>query len=72
MFKQAKDSSGRQLLAREIAEVKGRPNSQQMTEDVYLIAKDIALSDGELEPAEEEMLKKLANLLGVDPSRFEF
>ena len=72
MFKRAKDSSGRQLLARELDDVKTRPNGSQMAEDAYLIALDIANSDGELEAAEEAVLKKLAARLGVDASKFEF
>lgn len=72
MFKRAKDASGRQQLARELDDIKNRPDGQQMAEDAYLIAQDIAFSDGELEPAEEQVLKKIANRLGVDPSKFEF
>lgn len=72
MFKRAKDASGRQQLARELDDIKGRPDGTQMAEDVYLIAADIAMADGELEPQEEVVLKKLANRLGIDPSRFEF
>jgi tellurite resistance protein TerB len=72
MFKRAKDFSGRQLLARELDDIKGRPDGPQMAEDAYMIALDIAHSDGELEDAEKEVLKKLANRLNVDPSKFEF
>lgn len=72
MFKRAKDSSGRQQLARELDDIKSRPQGAQMAEDVYLIAVDIALADGEIEPAEKDVLGKIANRLGVDPSKFEF
>lgn len=72
MFRRAKEASGRQQLARELDDIKGRENSAQMAEDVYLIAVDIAHADGELEAEEEVVLKKLATRLGVDPSRFEF
>lgn len=72
MFKRAKDSSGRQQLARELDDIKSRPQGAQMAEDVYLIAVDIALADGEIEPAEKDVLAKIANRLGVDPSKFEF
>lgn len=72
MFKRAKDASGRQALARELDDIKGREGAAQMAEDVYLIALDIAHADGELEPEEEAILKKIAARLGVDPSRFEF
>jgi tellurite resistance protein TerB len=70
MFKRAKDASGRQLLARELDDIKGREGS--MAEDVYLVALDVAMSDGTLEPEEEVVLKKLAARLGVDLSKFEF
>lgn len=72
MFRRAREASGRQQLAREIDDIKSRPNGAKMAEDVYLVALDIAHADGELEPAEEAVLKKLAARLGVDPSRFEF
>ncbi len=72
MFKRAKETSGRQLLARELDDIKSRPNGSQMAEDAYLIALDIANADGELEPAEEAVLKKLAARLGVDASKFDF
>lgn len=72
MFKRAKDSSGRQQLARELDDIKTRPNGMQMAEDAYLIALDIAMSDGEIEPAEADVLKKIAARLGVDTSKFEF
>jgi tellurite resistance protein len=72
MFKRAKDASGRQMLARELDDVKGKTDGAQMAEDAYLIALDIANSDGEQEPAEADILKKLAARLGVDAAKFEF
>lgn len=72
MLKRAKEFSGRQQLARELDDIKGRPNGAQMAEDAYGVALDIAHADGELEPQEAEVLKKIAARLGVDPSRFEF
>lgn len=72
MFKRAKDSSGRQQLARELDDIKTRANGAQMAEDVYLIALDIANSDGEVEPEEEVVLKKIAARLGIDTSKFDF
>ena len=72
MFKRAKDSSGRQQLARELDDIKTRPGGAQMAEDVYLIAKDIAMADGEIEPEEDVVLKKIASRLGVDPANFDF
>lgn len=72
MFSRGKDKSGRQLLARELDDLKGKPNASQMAEDVFLLASDIALADGTVQPEEEEVLKKLATRLGVDASKFEF
>jgi tellurite resistance protein len=72
MFKRAKDASGRQQLARELDDIKSRPDAAQMSEDIYLIALDIANADGELEPEEEVVLKKIAARLGVDASKFDF
>lgn len=72
MFKRAKDVSGRQQLARELDDIKGRPDGATMVEDVYLIALDIANADGEIEPQEDVVLKKIATRLGVDASKFEF
>lgn len=72
MFKRAASASGRQGLARELDDIKGRPNGAQMGEDVYLVALDVANSDGELEPEEEATLKKIASRLGVDASKFDF
>lgn len=72
MFKLAKDASGRQQLARELDDIKGRANGAQMADDVYLVALDIANADGEVEPQEEVVLKKIAARMGVDASRFDF
>jgi tellurite resistance protein len=60
------------MLARELDDVKGKTDGAQMAEDAYLIALDIANSDGEQEPAEADILKKLAARLGVDAAKFEF
>ncbi|MBI1690496.1 tellurite resistance TerB family protein [Methylorubrum sp. DB1722] len=70
MFKRAKDASGRQQLARELDDIKGRDGS--MAEDVYLVALDVAHADGQVEPEEDVVLKKIAARLGVDISKFEF
>lgn len=72
MFKRAKEMSGRQQLARELDDIKSRPNGAQMAEDAYLIALDIAHSDGEVEPAEDAVLKKIAARLGIDTTKFDF
>jgi tellurite resistance protein TerB len=72
MFRRAKEASGRQQLARELDDVKGKPNGAQMAEDVYLLALDIANADGEVEPQEDAVLKKIAGRLGVDAGKFDF
>lgn len=72
MFRRAVDASGRQALARELDDIKSRPDGHQMGEDVYLIAMDVADADGEREPQEDATLKKIAARLGVDASKFEF
>lgn len=72
MFKLAKDASGRQQLARELDDIKGRPTGAQMADDVYLICLDIANADGQVEPEEDVVLKKIAARLGVDTTRFDF
>lgn len=71
MFKRAKDASGRQHLARELDDIKGRDGGQ-MAEDVYLVALDVANADGQVEPEEDVVLKKIAARLGVDTSKFDF
>lgn len=72
MFKRAKEGSGRQQLARELDDIKNRPNGGQMAEDVYLIAKDVAFADGDIGEKEAEVLKKIAARLQVDESKFDF
>lgn len=72
MFSQAKTATGRASLGRELADVKGKPNSPQMCEDVYLVATDIAGSDGETDEKEAAVLAKIAAFLGVDPQKSIF
>lgn len=72
MFRRASEASGRQALARELDDIKGRPDGAKMGEDVYLVALDVAGADGEIEPEEQAVLEKIARRIGVDPSKFEF
>lgn len=65
-------SSGRQQLARELEDCKGKENSRQMCDDIYLVAKDIAAADGETEPEEVKVLAAIAKKLNVDESSFDF
>jgi len=64
--------SGKQQLARELDDCKGKENSRQMLDDIYLTAADIAAADGEVEPQEKDVLEKIARRLGVDVSQFDF
>jgi tellurite resistance protein len=72
MFKRASDSSGKQQLARELDDIKTRPDGAQMAEDVYLIAQDVANADGSIDEAEQTTLNKIASRMGVDVSKFDF
>lgn len=72
MFSQAKTGTGRASLGRELADVKGKPNSPQMCEDVYLVAADIAAADGDTDEKETAVLAKIAGFLGVDPQKSIF
>jgi len=72
MFSRSKDMSGRQSLARELDDIGQRPDGKQMGEDVYLIAVDVSMADGEQEPEEKVVLEKIAKRLGVDVSKFDF
>ncbi len=72
MFKRAKDRSGRQSLAGELDDIKARADGQRMADDVYLVASDVAMADGEIEPEEAVVLEKIAKRLNVDPSKFDF
>ncbi|ANZ49924.1 putative terB [Erwinia phage vB_EamM_Parshik] len=53
---------GRRAALRQIADVKG---DQRECEDVLDVATAIARADGEIEPAEVEMLKQIAEALGL-------
>lgn len=73
-LKHAKDASGRQFLAREIDAVKSMPSGSQMAEDVYLVALDVASSNHNGKPGDDEtaVLQKIAKRLSIDESKFEF
>lgn len=70
MLKRCKTMSGRAALMRELDDVALK--DQDMRDDVYLAAADIAASDGTVEPAEKTVLTKIAGRLGVNPAKFEF
>lgn len=70
----ATTASGKQELARNLDKVLGLPNGSQMADDVYLVAVDVASSNHNGKPGEDEqrVLDKLANRLHVDATKFDF
>lgn len=70
----AQSASGKQELARALDKVLGLPNGNEMKDDVYLMALDVASANSRHEVGEDEqrVLDKLAARLHVDPSKFEF
>ena len=68
MFAKAESYSGRIQLMRELDDVKSK-EPHTMAEDCYLVGLDIAHADGELEPAEADVLQKIAQRMGVDLKR---
>jgi len=68
---QSKTTTGKQELSRALMRVLEKPDSVQMAEDVYAVAKDVA-SVGDIGPEEEVVLGKIAKLLRVDTSKFLF
>lgn len=67
-------ASGKQELARQLDAVLSAPNGQQMAEDVYLVALDVASANSHHTVGEDEqrVLEKLSKRLNVDPTKFEF
>lgn len=66
MFKRAKGGlTGRVGLMKEIEEAKGRSTADDL-ELVLAIAIDVSRSDGEIEPAEQKVLEKIAATLRLD------
>jgi tellurite resistance protein TerB len=67
-------ASGKQELARSLDRVLTLPNGAEMSDDVYLVAVDVASSNSHHSVGEDEqkVLDKLAARLHVDPSKFEF
>jgi len=60
--------SGKLGLWKEVEDVASDP---EMAETIFVTALDIAESDGEIEPAEQTVLNKLAQTLSVDPRKFD-
>lgn len=66
MFKRAKQGlTGRVGLMKEIEEAKGKSTSDDL-ELILAIAIDVSRSDGEIEPAEQKVLEKIAATLRLD------
>lgn len=55
-------ATGRSRIMRELRDVKG---SEQEKEDVLALGASVALSDGEMEPAEEKVLNEIAREFGL-------
>jgi tellurite resistance protein len=68
--KKAVDSAGRQDLIEEFEDLKRQPDSQKMRDRIFLVCKDIAKADGEIEPPEQKRLDVIARLLDVDQAKF--
>lgn len=60
--------SGKLGLWKEVEDVASDP---EMAEVIFVTALDIAEADGEIEAAEQTVLDKLAQILSVDPRKFE-
>lgn len=68
MLKRAETGrAGRMGLYKEIEDIS---SDNDMAELVLLTALDIADSDGELEPAEEKVIEKIAQKLGLDAKKY--
>lgn len=67
-------ASGKQELARALDRVLTLSNARDMSDDVYLVAVDVASSNSHHTVGEDEqrVLDKLATRLHVDPTKFEF
>lgn len=60
--------TGRMGLYKEIDDI---ASDAEMAEVVYLTALDVSESDGEMEPEEKEVLKKIADRLHIDQKKYE-
>lgn len=70
MWKRAKGGmAGRLGLKREIEDVKSKSSSEDV-EMLFAIACDIAMADGEVEPAERKVLEGLAQTLGLNARNY--
>lgn len=70
MIKRAKGGiSGRLGLYREIEEAKARSTSDDL-EMLFVIAIDVAMSDGEYEPEERKVLEKIGKALGLNANSY--
>lgn len=68
----AAEGSGKQELVDELKDLKNHENGAKMAQQVYLMAKDVAKSDGTIGDQEKQALGILAGILGVNESDFAF
>lgn len=66
MLTKAKTRAGKMSLKRELGDV----TDHQMKEDVFLMALDVAESDGQIEDAEKPVLLEIAGIYGLDPKKY--
>lgn len=60
--------TGRLGLYKEIEDI---AKDGEMAETVFVTALDVSEADGEMEPQERDVLRKIAGLLRVDPRKFD-
>lgn len=62
--------SGKIQLRREIQEAVGRAGGVTVSEDIFLVAADVAMADGSIGDAEKKELAEIAKTVGIDPSKY--
>lgn len=68
----AGDSAGKNELVNELKDLKNHEKGAEYAKQVYLMAKDVASSDGSTGDREQKALDVLAQILGVNASDFAF
>jgi tellurite resistance protein TerB len=69
----ASDSAGKQELIEELGDLKNNAEKgKDYAKACYLMAKDVANTDGSIGEREEKALSVLAGILGVNPADFAF
>jgi len=62
--------SGKVQLRREIEEAVSRAGGVAVSEDIFLVAADVAMADGDIGDAEKKELAQIAKVVGIDPSKY--